>query len=272
MQRSSASCRVAVAAGRDCSIELFVLPMAPGSPLQNVAVDERAHDEEAHVALSVVRPDIMTVSALHSIFSDYGWMHPDGGGYNGWDVAVLYFRRPHARSRFLRRVERLLPGHHPAISEAHLRRSVPPAERLLALMTGASTTQAISVAAELQLADRLDARPGTTVAELDWGDELCVTILSRIASAMPDHARLLIVERLLPEDQTRSLAFAWDIHMLCNVGGRERTAAQYCVLLADAGLRLTACRSLPLDFSLLIAETSRSHVSDDSGRSFLSTL
>ena len=88
----------------------------------------------------------------------------------------------------------------------------------------------------------------------DWDDGLCRTILARIASAMDDDSRLLIVERLLPEDGSPSLAFAWDIHMLCNVGGRERTPTQYGELLGEAGFTLSARHTLPLDAYLLTAE------------------
>ena len=77
--------------------------------------------------------------------------------------------------------------------------------------------------------------------------------------------RLLIVERLLPEDRSPSLAFAWDIHMLCNVGGRERTTSHYARLLADAGFALTERYPLPLDVYLLTAER-RAHA-DDHARS-----
>ncbi|MBV9314708.1 MAG: hypothetical protein JO100_13490 [Pseudonocardia sp.] len=61
----------------------------------------------------------------------------------------------------------------------------------------------------------------------DWDDERCAAILRQCAEAMPEHAELLIVERLPPEDDSPALALAWDVHMLCNVGGRERTAAHY---------------------------------------------
>ena len=88
----------------------------------------------------------------------------------------------------------------------------------------------------------------------DWDDDTCQRILTRIATAMGDAGRLLIVERLLPEDRSPSLAFAWDIHMLCNVGGRERTTSHYGELLADAGFALTARHPLPLDVYLLTAE------------------
>ncbi|MCE7006283.1 acetylserotonin O-methyltransferase [Kibdelosporangium philippinense] len=85
----------------------------------------------------------------------------------------------------------------------------------------------------------------------DWDDQQCQAILKRCADSMPRDAQLLIVERLLPEDGSPSLAPAWDVHMLCNVGGRERTVSHYRNMLAEAGFTLTASHDLPLDFSLI---------------------
>ena len=87
----------------------------------------------------------------------------------------------------------------------------------------------------------------------DWDDERCREILGRCARVMPDHADLLIVERVLPTDGSASLATAWDLHMMCNVGGRERRADHYARLLADAGLELVGHTPLPLDAALLHA-------------------
>lgn len=88
----------------------------------------------------------------------------------------------------------------------------------------------------------------------DWDDTQCRAILGRCGAAMPDTAELLIIERLLPEDTvTDSLAIPWDVHMLCNVGGRERTESHYRALLADAGFELTATTPLRLDTYVLRA-------------------
>ncbi|MEY9874567.1 hypothetical protein ABH931_004067 [Streptacidiphilus sp. MAP12-33] len=87
----------------------------------------------------------------------------------------------------------------------------------------------------------------------DWDDDRCRAILRHCADAMPPHADLLIVERLLPTDGSPSLATAWDLHMMCNVGGRERTAPHYARLLADAGLTLVGHTPLPLDAHVLHA-------------------
>ncbi|MET7472879.1 methyltransferase [Streptomyces sp. NPDC005648] len=83
----------------------------------------------------------------------------------------------------------------------------------------------------------------------DWDDDRCATILDRCAQAMRPGAQLLVVERLLPNPT----AVAWDIHMLCNVGGRERDENHYRRLLADTGFELRGCHALPLGASLMTA-------------------
>ena len=87
----------------------------------------------------------------------------------------------------------------------------------------------------------------------DWDDQQCRLILQRCAEAMSPKAQLLILERLLPEDDSPSLAAAWDVHMLCNVGGRERTAGHYRRLLRESGFMLTGQHRLPLEFVVLQA-------------------
>ncbi|MGW1147377.1 methyltransferase [Streptomyces sp. NPDC002454] len=106
--------------------------------------------------------------------------------------------------------------------------------------------------------DFADVPPGHDVYFLsrvlhDWDDERCRQILRHCARAMPDHADLLVVERLLPTDGSPSLATAWDLHMMCNVGGRERRADHYARLLEEAGLRLLGHAPLPLGASVLHA-------------------
>ncbi|WP_210408054.1 methyltransferase [Allokutzneria sp. NRRL B-24872] len=88
----------------------------------------------------------------------------------------------------------------------------------------------------------------------DWDDTQCHAILSTCAANMPEHAELLVIERLLPENpDTDSLAVPWDVHMLCNVGGRERTASQYRALLTAAGFEVVGGEPLSLDGHVLRA-------------------
>lgn len=87
----------------------------------------------------------------------------------------------------------------------------------------------------------------------DWDDQQCKTILQQCSAAMRAGSQLIVVERLLPDDDLPSLAAAWDIHMLCNVGGRERTADDYRALFEAADLTIHAQHELPLGFALLHA-------------------
>jgi hypothetical protein len=66
----------------------------------------------------------------------------------------------------------------------------------------------------------------------DWDDERAVEILRNCARAMPEDARVLLIERELSDP-----AAVWtDLTMLVMVGGRERTEAEYASLFEAAGL------------------------------------
>ncbi len=154
-----------------CEIELFVLETAPGTKPREIAARERAERNESHLALEVRTPDGVVLTGLRSLLADHGGMAADGGGYNSAeDCTVLYFRSADTDGRDglsvagpgrPKRLELRAPGHHPAVLAAH-RGTEPddPAKRLLELMTGAWTTQAIAVAAELGLADQLPGPSG----------------------------------------------------------------------------------------------------------------
>ena len=73
----------------------------------------------------------------------------------------------------------------------------------------------------------------------DWDDENCLRILRNCRAAMPDHAKLLVCERMIPPDDGPSLAKTMDLVMLVLTdGGRERTEQEFQELFARAGLRL----------------------------------
>ncbi|MFE7192648.1 methyltransferase [Kitasatospora sp. NPDC057541] len=452
------------------TVEVFALPVPPGSGLRPLADHERTHQHEAHLAFELPDPEPVLLRGLRALLADHG-ATPDGGGHNPHENGtVLYFTAPAGSRAGYRRLELYAPGDHRAALAAHLAAPAPrpPAETLLRLLTGAWTTQALAVAARLRLPEALEpaealhpdeaphpavpvdpatlahrtgthpralatllryltmlgvvtpendghrltavgallredapgsmrplalmyggpfyrsfgaldhavrtgepafdhlygenhfdhfardpelaelfdrsmaasarmfdpvpAHPaltaaarlpaGATVVDVaggngellarvltahprlrgillerphaveaarrtmaeagcadrceyragdfadvpeggdvyllsrvlhDWDDRRCRAILRHCARAMPAHADLLVLERLLPADGSPSLATAWDLHMLCNVGGRERTADHYGALLAAAGLDLLAHTPLPLDAALLHA-------------------
>jgi DNA-binding transcriptional ArsR family regulator len=74
----------------------------------------------------------------------------------------------------------------------------------------------------------------------DWDDEHAVKILSSCRAAMADTGCVLIAEMVLPEGAAPSTAKLMDVEvMVMSSGGRNRTEAQFRVLLDQAGLRLT---------------------------------
>lgn len=88
----------------------------------------------------------------------------------------------------------------------------------------------------------------------DWDDNDCITLLSNIRRAMTNPAaRLLIVERMIPDGGSAVLPLLFDLHLLMMAGGRERTPAGYASILDGAGLRVESVHELDLETSLLVA-------------------
>jgi hypothetical protein len=91
----------------------------------------------------------------------------------------------------------------------------------------------------------------------NWDDAACGRLLRTCRQAMTPPARLLLIERVLPETMqtgpaARAVARA-DLNMLVGVGGRERTQAQIEHLLRDAGYGEVCRRADVEDFALIEA-------------------
>jgi hypothetical protein len=87
----------------------------------------------------------------------------------------------------------------------------------------------------------------------DWNEEQCLAILDHCRKAMNVGAKLLIVEFVLPEGDEPHVGKLLDMTMLVVTGGEERTASEYKVLLARAGLKMT--RVVPTGSDASIIET-----------------
>ncbi|HEY6287534.1 MAG TPA: methyltransferase, partial [Ktedonobacteraceae bacterium] len=75
----------------------------------------------------------------------------------------------------------------------------------------------------------------------DWDDERAVTILTRCHQAMKPQGKVLLVERvILTGSSPQVLVLESDVQMLVVApGGKERTDAEYRVLLNAAGFEVT---------------------------------
>ena len=88
----------------------------------------------------------------------------------------------------------------------------------------------------------------------DWDDGACLRILAAIRNAMAPGARVLIVEQVIPPGNTPFPGKLLDLNMLVmSEGGRERTPAEYAILLGKAGLQLSRIVTTPSTVSVVEA-------------------
>lgn len=79
----------------------------------------------------------------------------------------------------------------------------------------------------------------------DWDDERAGLILANCRAALPEHGRLILVERVVSVDLHAALpALLADLEMLVNIGGRERTEEELRTLLKRGGFRWKRCIAL----------------------------
>ena len=86
----------------------------------------------------------------------------------------------------------------------------------------------------------------------DWDDEKSTRILRNIRRSMPERAKLLVVEHVLPPGNEPSFGKLLDLNMLLLPGGTERTADEFRRLYEQAGFRLT--RIVPTQGDLSVVE------------------
>lgn len=128
----------------------------------------------------------------------------------------------------------------------------------------------VSVAAR-GVADRCELVPGDFFSSVpatgdlyilqrilhDWDDAQCIAICSRCREAMPDHARLLVIERVLPSgmappDDCIDIELS-DLNMLVMLGARERTEQEIDRILAGASMQCSATVPLVFGFRAFVA-------------------
>jgi hypothetical protein len=73
----------------------------------------------------------------------------------------------------------------------------------------------------------------------DWGDERSIQILRRCREAMGNHARLLVVDAVVPPGNDPHPSKIMDMLMMVLVEGQERTEQEFGELFQQAGLKLT---------------------------------
>jgi len=86
----------------------------------------------------------------------------------------------------------------------------------------------------------------------DWEDERAIKILRNCRQSMARGGRVLIVERLIPDEPGDAVpALLSDVNMLINTGGQERTNAEYASLLARAGLKIGTVQPVAFPYGII---------------------
>ncbi|MEA2130864.1 MAG: hypothetical protein QOJ85_3755, partial [Solirubrobacteraceae bacterium] len=88
----------------------------------------------------------------------------------------------------------------------------------------------------------------------DLDDDAALALLRRIGAALPAGGTLLVIEAMLAPGDDPHIGKILDLYSLVLRGGRERTEAEICSLVAAAGLKL---RGIVPSVPLAIAEVGR---------------
>lgn len=91
----------------------------------------------------------------------------------------------------------------------------------------------------------------------DWDDARALQILRNVRRATADGARVLVIERLVPEGDEASASTLVDISMLVLTGGKERTLAEYGSLLRRSGFDVQGVVRIDDETSVVEAMPSR---------------
>ena len=87
----------------------------------------------------------------------------------------------------------------------------------------------------------------------DWDDQASAAILRSCRKAMPDGARLLLVEMVIPPGDVPFFGKLLDLEMMVCFGGRERTETEYRELLSAGGFELVRIVSTQAPASIIEA-------------------
>jgi len=132
---------------------------------------------------------------------------------------------------------------------------------VIATAEDALAAERLSARCKLVSGDFFDAVPAGADLYLlkqivhDWDDERATQQLRNYHRALVPGGTLLLVEMVIPPDNSLSPAQAMDLNMLVMLGGRERAAEEFRRLLDEAGFRLL--RVIPMHSPFSVIEATR---------------
>ena len=87
----------------------------------------------------------------------------------------------------------------------------------------------------------------------NWNDEQALAILRAVRVAIPDDGQLLLVEAVIPDDDSPHLAKDLDVRLITILPGGGRTESEYARLLTEAGFRPGPAAGLARIESVIVA-------------------
>jgi hypothetical protein len=168
-------------------------------------------------------------------FTRLGTVVDIGGGHGGFITAIL---RAHPSVRgTLTELDRALPGARAHLSANGL------ADRCEVVASDFFTDPMPSGAGSYLLAHVIH----------NWNDEQALAILRAVRAAIPADGQLLLVEAIIPDDDSPHLAKDLDIRMITIVPGGGRTESEYERLLNNAGFHPSPAAYLAGIESVMVA-------------------
>lgn len=86
----------------------------------------------------------------------------------------------------------------------------------------------------------------------DWGDERVGRVLDNCRGAMAEHAKLIVIEQIVSEDNEPLFAKLADLHMHMFFEGKERTRREFEELFRMHGFEIE--KIIPSDYLMHIVE------------------
>lgn len=166
-----------------------------------------------------------------------GKMVADVGGGNGELLSAILHATPDARGTLIDR-EHVMP-----LAEENLAATV---GRDRVELVGGDMFESVPSGGDVYMLCRVLA---------GWSDDAVVGVFENCLRGMVDSSsRLLILERLVVEDDSTVLPALWDLHLMMTNNGKHRTLERFISMLDRAGLELERVAELPMETTALIAK------------------
>ncbi|UCM91526.1 acetylserotonin O-methyltransferase [Streptomyces marincola] len=160
----------------------------------------------------------------------------DCGGGNGHLLSVILDAVPDARGTLLDR-EHVIP-----LARANLSRTIG-LDRVE--LVGGDMFEAVPEGGDVYVFCRVLA---------GWHDDDAVAAFAHCRRAITDpSARLLVLDRMVVDEESSVLPALWDLHLLMTTGGRHRGVEEFTSLLDRAGWQVERAAALPMETTALVA-------------------